>query len=130
MPLRKCAVATCRIKVELPRRYCDEHSGYSDKQYNKHVRYNMDNEKYSKFYQSTAWQRVRRLKLQQQPMCEVCLQQGLYTMADMVHHKTELRTPIIGWEKRLDMSNLQSICYECHNRIDHEYSNEARYHKH
>lgn len=121
MPQRKCAVASCRNYVTLPERYCTEHSGYNNSQYNKHVRYNDDNKKYSTFYHSTQWRNARKAKLMEQPLCEVCLAQGKYTKADMVHHKIELRSPN-GWKHRLDLNNLESICYECHNKEEHSYS--------
>lgn len=122
MPQRKCAVASCRNYVTLPERYCDAHKGHNNSQYNKHVRYNDDNKKYSNFYHSTQWRNARKAKLMEQPLCEVCLAQGKYTKADMVHHhKYELRDPK-GWENRLSLDNLQSICYNCHNGIHHEYS--------
>lgn len=121
MPQRKCAVASCRAYVTLPERYCTDHSGYNNSQYNKHVRYNDENKKYSQFYHSTPWRKVRKVKLMEQPLCEVCLAQDKHTKADMVHHKIELRSPN-GWKHRLDLNNLESICYECHNKEDHSYS--------
>jgi 5-methylcytosine-specific restriction protein A len=129
MPMRPCAVASCRNKVEIPELYCEQHKDKSNKDYNKHVRYNSDNEKYSRFYSNTQWKRVRKAKLMSNPMCEVCASEGRMTKADMVHHIIELRTPIIGWEHRLDKDNLQSICYECHNKLEHEYSNNSKQYK-
>lgn len=125
MRQRKCAVSSCRNKVELPARYCEAHQGHSNTQYNKHVRYNDSNKKYSEFYHSTQWRNVRKVKLMEQPLCEVCLAQGKYTNADMVHHKIELRSPN-GWKYRLEITNLESICYECHNKANHQYSNNRR----
>lgn len=122
MPKRKCAVSSCRNYVSIPERYCDAHKGHNNSQYNKHVRYNDENKKYSQFYNSTQWRNVRKAKLMEQPLCEVCLAQGKYTKADMVHHcKYELRDPN-GWEHRLSLDNLQSICYTCHTKQEHKYS--------
>ena len=122
MPQRICAEPTCRERVDIPERYCEQHRGHSDKQYNKHVRTNDFNKKYNDFYHSTQWIKTRKAKLMEQPLCEVCLAQGRMTKADMVHHhKYELREPG-GWEHRLSLDNLQSICYTCHNGIHHEYS--------
>ncbi|WP_399533503.1 HNH endonuclease [Gemella sp.] len=36
--------------------------------------------------------------------------------ANLVHHKVEVRT---DWSKRLEMSNLESVCRNCHNKIEH-----------
>lgn len=122
MPQRICAEPTCRERVDIPERYCEEHRGHSDKQYNKHVRTNDFNKKYDDFYHSSQWRKTRKAKLMQHPLCEVCAREGRMTKADMVHHhKYELREPG-GWENRLSLDNLQSICYACHNGIHHEYS--------
>ena len=118
---RICEHSNCRNRVELPQRYCEEHSSHSDKQYNKHVRMNEFNKKYDAFYHSNQWREVRKHKLLLTPLCEVCTMDGRVTPAQMVHHKIELRSPN-GWEKRLDLDNLESICYECHNKQDHSYS--------
>lgn len=121
MPQRICASPMCRQRVELPNKYCEQHKGQSDKQYNKHVRTNDFNKKYNDFYHSTQWTKTRKAKLMQSPLCEVCAKQGTMTIADMVHHIIELRSPN-GWEHRLDMNNLESICYSCHNKEEHRYS--------
>jgi len=59
-----------------------------------------------------AWQKVRALKLEEQPLCEVCLRAGRTTPACDVDHIQ----PIIAGGERLEMANLQSICRRCHNR--------------
>lgn len=121
MPQRICKQAMCRNRVNLPQQYCEQHQGHNDKQYNKHVRTNDFNRRYDEFYHSTQWRNTRKHKLMVQPLCEVCARQGRMTTADMVHHIIELRSPN-GWEKRLELDNLESICYECHNKEDHRYS--------
>jgi 5-methylcytosine-specific restriction protein A len=118
MPQRICGAPMCRERVQLPATYCAKHSGLSDKQYNKHVRTNDFNAKYNAFYKSAQWTKTRKAKLMEQPLCEVCANEGRLTRADMVHHIIELRSPN-GWEHRLDMNNLESICYSCHNKEEH-----------
>lgn len=119
---RICRLSTCRNRCAINEVYCEEHKGMSNKQYNKHVRYNNDNSKYSKFYHTTAWRNLRRHKLLVNPLCEVCLEDGRMTNADMVDHTIELRDPIGGWEHRLDMNNLKSMCNACHNAKEHKHS--------
>lgn len=121
MVQRICEHSNCRNRVELPQRFCDEHSAHSDKQYNQHVRTNDFNIKYDKFYHSTEWKQARKHKLLNSPLCEVCHANGHVTPAQMVHHKIELRSPN-GWENRLNPNNLESICYSCHNQQEHRYS--------
>ncbi|MCH1677402.1 HNH endonuclease [Enterococcus faecalis] len=50
-------------------------------------------------------------------MCEVCNA----SIATIVHHRQEVRTAM-GWEHRLDIDNLESICQECHNKEEHAHS--------
>lgn len=121
MPQRICKHPLCRARVQLPEVYCPIHKGHSNVQYDKHVRMNDFNKKYNDFYHSKTWSDVRKQKLMQQPLCEVCLREGTMTRADMVHHIIELRSPN-GWEHRLSMDNLESICYEHHNKEEHRYS--------
>lgn len=66
----------------------------------------------TEFYQSTAWRKLRAVKLQQQPLCEECLKSGRPTPAQMVDH---IR-PINKGGASLDLANLQSLCNSCHNR--------------
>lgn len=119
---KKCKVALCREYVKQPEVYCDKHKGNTATQYNKYVRTNPQNKSYAEFYQSSEWKRLRQYKLSINPMCEVCERNDhTKTLATIVHHVEEIRTPI-GWEKRLDINNLESICQSCHNKEDHAHS--------
>ena len=72
------------------------------------------------FYHTAAWKRVRAVALMRDGgMCQICMQRfrdgyGIRpNRAQMVHH-------IIPVSERpdlaLELSNLQSLCFECHNR--------------
>lgn len=72
------------------------------------------------FYHSAAWKRARKAALMRdEGMCQDCMDRlragyGVRPRrAEMVHH-------IIPLEERpdlaLDLSNLRSLCNECHNR--------------
>ena len=117
MPKRRCKVAHCREYVDIPEVYCEEHKGTTQRTYNKQVRHSPDNKKYADFYASTQWRNVRARKLSMNPMCEVCDT----SIATIVHHRQEVRTTM-GWEHRLDIDNLESICQECHNKEEHSAS--------
>lgn len=69
--------------------------------------------KYSntKFYQSTAWRKLRKVKLEQDPLCEECLKKGIHTPAKVADHIV----PINQGGAALDIANLQSLCDRCHN---------------
>lgn len=121
MAKRKCKVTSCRQYVDIPNNYCDKHKGQDNRQYNKYVRTSPENKKYDDFYHTSQWRRTRQHKLSMQPMCEVCLAHGKRTIATIVHHKEEIRTEL-GWKKRLDYDNLESICLDCHNKEEHPNS--------
>lgn len=66
----------------------------------------------SKFYQSKQWRKVRKLYVQQNPLCVHCLDRGLTTAVQEVDHIKPLR---LGGAK-FDFENLQSLCKSCHAR--------------
>ena len=66
----------------------------------------------SEFYQSTAWRKLRAIKLDENPMCEECARSGRLTPAQMVDHIV----PINKGGAELDLDNLQSLCNACHAR--------------
>jgi 5-methylcytosine-specific restriction protein A len=60
------------------------------------------------------WQKVRRVKLNSDPLCEVHTERGYVVVAVLVHHiKPVSEYP----ELRLVKSNLMSLCNECHEEI-------------
>lgn len=75
-----------------------------------------------KIYQSTNWKKLRVSKLQQQPLCEMCLQKGIVTPAVDVHHLDSYLN-YEGTErlyKAFNYSNLLSVCKQCHSYL-HRY---------
>lgn len=69
------------------------------------------------FYQSTAWRSIRRMALQRDNyLCQECLRKKRITRATEVHHVNPLEDfPELG----LEMSNLQSLCWDCHEQTKH-----------
>jgi 5-methylcytosine-specific restriction protein A len=63
-------------------------------------------------YSTARWQRLRRYKLQQQPLCESCLQFGLIVVATVVDHRTPINA---GGEPFPETDKLASLCDQCHN---------------
>lgn len=59
------------------------------------------------------WQLARRIKLSRDPLCERCLPK--VTAAVIVHHILPVDTHP---ELRLEMNNLQSMCFNCHEIIE------------
>ena len=72
-----------------------------------------------KVYQSTKWKKLREAKLMANPLCEVCLANGIIKPAIDVHHIDSFMN--YTGSKRLqlayDYCNLQSLCKECHLEI-------------
>lgn len=65
----------------------------------------------TKFYQSTAWRKLRKVKLEQDPLCEECLKKGIHTPAKVADHIVSINQG----GAVLDIVNLQSLCDRCHN---------------
>ena len=66
----------------------------------------------TKFYQSTAWRKLRNLKLEQCPFCEESQRRVITTLAQVVDHII----PINRGGAKLDMDKIQRLCHPCHNR--------------
>jgi len=71
-------------------------------------------QKRRKFYASKEWLKIRQARLQKDHyLCQDCLGRDLITLAKAVHHEEELsKAP----ERALDITNLVSLCFACHNR--------------
>lgn len=65
----------------------------------------------TKFYQSTAWRKLRKVKLEKDPLCEECLKKDIHTPAKVADHIV----PINQGGAALNITNLQSLCDRCHN---------------
>ena len=111
-PLKQCNHAGCNALIPYDQRYCSKHQREINK-YRYHKRQYASNEsKYQQFYKSTAWRKLSRHWLEKNPICVKCYKQGIIRPAQIVDHITEIKD---DWSKRLDASNLQSLCRVCHN---------------
>ncbi len=71
-------------------------------------------------YNTSTWQKLRRAKLVDQPLCEACLRREIVEPANTVDH-------IVAIEKGGDpfppLDQLMSMCARCHNEktnaVDH-----------
>lgn len=57
------------------------------------------------------WRKIRKVKLAMNPFCEHCEENGIVSLAILVHH-VDRDTENASW------SNLQSLCKTCH-QIEH-----------
>jgi 5-methylcytosine-specific restriction enzyme A len=63
-------------------------------------------------YNSQRWQRLRRAKLQRNPLCEDCLMRQLVIPAVAVDHFMPIRS---GGDAFPPLDELTSLCVSCHN---------------
>ncbi len=63
-------------------------------------------------YNTARWGRLRRLKLQVNPLCQSCLQLGRIEAATAVDHRKPISA---GGEPFPALDGLASLCASCHN---------------
>ena len=78
------------------------------------LRINRDNRR--QIYNSQRWKKLRRVKLIQNPLCEICLKDGKIVPAVDIHHKDSFTnyTGQLRYYKAYDFDNLLSVCKQCH----------------
>ena len=104
LPKKCCVYPNCGMLVPSKERYCEEHAKKVSKDYEQ-TRETAVKRGYTK-----RWQKIRKIKLAQDPMCEcnACREQRL--AANIVHH-------IDGNPKNNASRNLMSMNDSCHNRL-------------
>ncbi|MDC3412540.1 HNH endonuclease signature motif containing protein [Terrihalobacillus insolitus] len=76
------------------------------------------------FYKTSVWQKCRESILSRDLyLCQECLEGGVLTPADTVHHIIHLKDDP---SKALDEDNLVSVCSSCHNKLHPEKSNKKQ----
>lgn len=76
-----------------------------------------DNADIAKKYKSKRWQKLRREKLIQNPLCERCMSKGIYNSAYIIHHKDYVTDKnYMDDTVFYNLDNLESLCIECHNK--------------
>lgn len=105
-PMKPCAHPGCPNLTHS--RYCEAHQRQADREYDKYQR---SGKSYLEYHNGT-WAKLRRMQLQRQQLCELCLREHRYTKATLVHHILPLRE---GGTSAPD--NLMSLCGPCHSRL-------------
>jgi len=113
-PARQCPglgpnTSRCPNLIKGKERYCPTCSEYSKKAVRRYDKAR-DQTPERKFIHSPLWRKIRLRKLAQDPLCEMCLEEGMERMACIVHH-------IDGNELNNDPSNHLSTCFDCHLEI-------------
>jgi 5-methylcytosine-specific restriction enzyme A len=63
-------------------------------------------------YTTQRWQRLRKQKLQRNPLCEACLQHSKIVPAVAIDHRKPIKE---GGEPFPPLDQLASLCDSCHN---------------
>jgi 5-methylcytosine-specific restriction protein A len=104
-PLHACGQPGCAALTD--KRFCPAHQRAFDSYYNKNLRDPAERQRYG-----ADWRRTRVAYLRAHPLCEACLERGLYIAATDVHHMTPLSR---GGTH--DVANLQALCHACHSSV-------------
>lgn len=106
----KCSVLGCKNSKSRFNSFCMEHGGrdtYNHTKYNASEERKASNEK----YQSRQWQKLRKIQLSKQPLCQACLIDNVVTPAKHVDHVF----PWMQIEATAFYYNLfQSLCHSHH----------------
>lgn len=72
------------------------------------------------FYKSKEWRILRAEALERDDfLCQECKKKGIVTPATTVHHIRPLR---VDQSRALQLSNLETVCPACHNKLHRERS--------
>lgn len=74
----------------------------------------------NKLYNSQRWRDLRAIKIQQSPLCEICISEGVVRPTEEIHHITPISTGLTYEDMQVlcyDFGNLQSLCRDCHREI-------------
>lgn len=105
-PKKPCAHSGCINLVPHTERYCEEHTK---------VRYKSENATRKSGRSAgygAAWEKIRKIKMGKNPLCEMCEKENRVTAGQCVHHIKELKD---GGTH--DMENLMTLCFNCHNIV-------------
>lgn len=78
-------------------------------------------DKYQKIYHDPRWKRIRAEKFKKNPLCELCIIQGVIRQTEEIHHiiPFQSESEIEEIEKlAFDIENLQSLCIPHHKNVD------------
>jgi 5-methylcytosine-specific restriction protein A len=76
-----------------------------------------------KFYDTVRWRKLRKIKLMNNPCCEICFEHEIITPATQIHHRISFMNGKTEDEKSIlfhDLDNLISICATCHGKLHAE----------
>jgi 5-methylcytosine-specific restriction endonuclease McrA len=109
-----CNYAGCRVAIPLNERYCTKHSKDAPKRSYASSKQRSEYEaREQAFYHSKQWKNLSKQWRLSHVLCAQCEREGRITEGRLVDHIQPIRTAY-GWQHRLDESNLQTLCFQCH----------------
>lgn len=90
---KQCKVPGCP-GLTRQGKYCEKHSHLEEVEIRERMRHynqNIRTAESQAFYESAAWRKLRRQKLGQMPLCEICYANGCLERARMVDHIIEIK---------------------------------------
>lgn len=108
-PKRPCSYPGCPDLTDG--RFCPEHEKKEAKRYEKY-----DRDPNAKRRYGRAWKRIRDSYAAAHPLCERCLENGVYTPTEQIHHIKPL-----SQGGTHDRENLMALCKSCHAKIHAEH---------
>lgn len=108
-PKRPCSYPGCPNLTDG--RFCPEHEKEEAKRYEKYDRDPATKRRYGR-----AWKRIRDSYAAAHPLCERCLENGVYTPTEQIHHVKPL-----SQGGTHDRENLMALCTSCHAKIHAEH---------
>jgi 5-methylcytosine-specific restriction enzyme A len=108
IPLSPCAAPRCPGRAPFGKRFCAAHETATRKASS--VERSRDP---LTRYNDAPWRRLRQAWLNAHPLCVACEAEGRVTVAQVVDH---LVAVVDDPSRRLDWSNLRSLCKSCHDR--------------
>lgn len=122
-PMKRCNHIACKKLIPFDEPYCDNHKRetvkerqWSRREVNRSYddKRKQEEPKIYAFYQSKRWERLsRQIKIRDDFMCQECLRNDKYTVADVTDHIIEIRD---DWENRWNTKTMEALCHNCHNR--------------
>jgi 5-methylcytosine-specific restriction enzyme A len=107
-PRKPCNHPGCLVLISSGERFCERHAELKEKEHDKRR-----GSATSRGYDN-GWRKLRAVKARMDPLCEVCLEEGLVTPLAIVHH---VRGVDEFPELRLRLDNLKSLCRRHHDEV-------------
>ncbi|MGY0692975.1 HNH endonuclease [Virgibacillus sp. FSP13] len=119
---KRCNKVGCNELIPTAQTYCDQHTNHNYKQYEQIRTSTDDGKTYKRFYDTKEWKSLRYQAMLRDGFC--CVMCGREARIGDHIIPTKVR-----WDLRLDMDNIQSLCFECHNiktaKDEQEYSEQT-----